>query len=93
MTVVLSAETEARVRERAVQEGRDVNAVADALIIAALNWEAQERMETAEGVRRGLEASDAGHVRPFAEFAAEMREQHDLPTQSTDAELEAAAAL
>ena len=90
MTVVLSAETEARVVERAVREGRDASSVADALIVAALEWEAQDRLEMADGIRRGLADSDAGRVRPFAEFAAEMRERHNLPVHLSDEELTAA---
>lgn len=60
-------------RERAQRDGQDVNRVADALIAAALEWEAQDRAEAIEGIRRGLEAGEAGRVRPASEVFADMR--------------------
>ncbi len=87
MAITLSDETETRLRETAEMEGQDVNALADALLAAALEWEAQERAETLQGLRRGLEASDAGRVRPFADFAAEMRKKYALPAHLSDAEI------
>jgi predicted transcriptional regulator len=73
MTITISAELEAKLKERAAQEGRDPDAVAEALLAAALEWEAQERAEAIAGIQRGLEASAAGRVRPAAEVFADMR--------------------
>jgi predicted transcriptional regulator len=73
MTITISAELEAKLKERAAQEGKDPDSVAEALLAAALDWEAQERAETIAGIQRGLEASAAGRVRPAAEVFAEMR--------------------
>ena len=73
MTITLSPETEARLRERAEQDGQDVNTLADALLAAALEWEAQDYAEAVEGIGRGLEDSAAGRVRPAAEVFADMR--------------------
>jgi predicted transcriptional regulator len=73
MTVTLSPETEAKLRERAEREGRDVSLVADALISAALEWEALDREEALAGIRRGLEASAAGRVRSARDVFADMR--------------------
>ena len=72
MTLELSSELEARLRERAAQEGTEPVALAEALLSAALD-EAQERAEAIEGIQRGLDASAAGRVRPAAEVFAEMR--------------------
>lgn len=76
MTLVIAPETEARLREKARRDGQDVNAVADALLAAALEWDAQERAEAAEGIRRGLEASAAGKVTPLEQVIAEARQKH-----------------
>jgi len=47
--------------------------MAEALLVAALDWEAQERTEAITGIQRGLESSAAGRVRPAADVFAEMR--------------------
>jgi predicted transcriptional regulator len=73
MTITISAELEAKLKERAAQEGKDPDSVAEALLSAVLDWEAQERAEAIAGIQRGLEASAAGRVRPAAEVFAEMR--------------------
>jgi len=87
MAIILSRDTETRLRETAEMEGQDVNALADALLAAALEWEAQERAETLEGLRRGIAASDTGRVRPFADFASAMRTKYALPTHLSDDEI------
>jgi hypothetical protein len=81
MTIMLTPETEARLREKAEREGQDIHAVADALIAAALEWEAQERAEAVEGIRRGDQAAAAGHERPLAAFLAEQRAKHGFPAE------------
>jgi predicted transcriptional regulator len=73
MTITISTELEARLKERAAQEGKDPDTVAETLLTAALDWEAQERAEAIAGIQRGLEASAAGRVRPAADVFAEMR--------------------
>lgn len=90
MSITLTPETEARLREQAVRQGLEPDALADSLLAEALAWEEVDRAEAVEGIRRGLEASDAGRVRPFAEFAAEMRAKYNLPTDLTDEEINAA---
>lgn len=87
MIITLSPETEALLQQKAEREGTDVSTAAGALLAAALQWEAQEQAETIEGVHRGIEAGDAGRVRPFAEFAARMREKHRLPVHLSDEEI------
>lgn len=75
MTITLNLEpsVEAYLREKAVREGQATEAVAQALLAWAMEWEAQDKAETLEGVRRGLEAGDAGHVRPATAVFADMR--------------------
>jgi predicted transcriptional regulator len=73
MTITISPELEAKLKERAAQEGTAPEIVAEALLAAALDWEAQERAETIAGIQRGLDASAAGRVRPAADVFADMR--------------------
>src|SRR5437764_7804939 len=81
MTITLTPETEARLREKAEREGQDIDTVADALIAAALEWEAQERAEAIEGVRRGDQAAAEGRERALAAFLAEQRAKHGFPAE------------
>lgn len=46
-----------------------------------------ERAKETHAIRMGLEASDAGRVRPLAEFAAEMRAKYNLPVHLSDEEI------
>lgn len=75
MTITISPELEVRLRERASQEGMEVDAIAETLLAAALEWNEREYAEAVEGIRRGLEAGAAGRVRPAAEVFADMRRQ------------------
>jgi predicted transcriptional regulator len=76
MTIVLTPQTEEQLCEKAEREGQDVNEVADALIQMALEWEAQERAEAAEGIRRGLEDFEAGRFSTAAEAFADIKARH-----------------
>ncbi len=87
MTITLTPHTEALLVEKAQRDGLDANRVADALLSAVLQWEIQEESETAEGIRRGLDASDAGRVRAFRDFAAHMRLKYALPVHLSDSEI------
>jgi predicted transcriptional regulator len=79
ITIDLAPEALERLREKAAREGRDAEAVAAAVLTEVLEWEAQDRAEAIEGIRRGLEDVAAGRVRPLAEFIAEQRAKHNLP--------------
>ncbi len=87
MTITLKPETEARLRERAERDGTDMNAIADALVVAGLEWEAREQAEAAESLRRSLAESDVGKTRVFSEVAAEWRAKYRLPTHLSDEEI------
>jgi hypothetical protein len=81
MTITLTPETEARLREKAAREGQDINAIADALLAAALEWESQDRMEAIEGIRRGDQAAAEERERPLAAFLVEQRVKHGFPSE------------
>ena len=84
MTLTLTPQTEARLLAWAEYEGQDADIVADVLLADAL---ARVQAEEVEAIRVGLEACDAGRVRPFAEFAAEMQAKYNLPTHLSDEEI------
>jgi predicted transcriptional regulator len=73
MTITFSSELEERLRESAAQRGEDPAATAEALLRFALSWEEADRLEAIEGIRRGIESSEAGRVLPAAEVFAKMR--------------------
>lgn len=70
--ISLSPELEARLREKADQQGQDVSLVAAELLSRVLEWEAQDSKEAIEGIQRGLDDFEAGRFRSFHEFAAEF---------------------
>ncbi|MGV3724799.1 MAG: hypothetical protein ACO1SX_28200 [Actinomycetota bacterium] len=81
LTITLNDELEARLKQRAVEQGRPPEALAAALLDEALDWDARDRSEAIEGIRRGLEAGEAGRVRPASEVFAVMRERLTQPNQ------------
>lgn len=82
MSITISPDTEARLREQAVREGKDLDTLADTLLNMALEWEAQEYADTVQGIKHGIEAFEQGRSRPFDEFAAEQRAKFNLPSNS-----------
>ena len=79
MTITIRPELEARLRQRAAQEGREPEDVVEELLAAALDWSDIDQAEAVEGIRRGLEASAAGKVRPLSQVIAEARQRHGFP--------------
>jgi predicted transcriptional regulator len=77
MAIILTPETETRLRERVEREGQNADALADALLADALadypdalsDAEATKRQT---GIGRGLEAAEAGLVPPHGQTAADI---------------------
>ena len=78
MTLAISADLEKQLVARAADEGADPNAMAEALLAAALRWDREDFEEAVNGIRRGLEAIENGRFRPFEDFAAEQREKYSI---------------
>lgn len=76
ITISLSSEAFERLRERAMREGMQAEAMAASVLTDALEWEASDREEAVEGIRRGLADFDAGKFRPLDEVIAEKREKY-----------------
>ena len=82
MTLTLSPEIEARLRERASRDGKEAQAVAQALLADALaeGDTASEDILTNEeisdaraGIRRGLEAAAQGRERPVKDYIKDVQ--------------------
>ncbi len=78
MTVQFVPEIEQRLREKAERENRSINEVAEALITAALEAEAQDDAECDEALERGLQAEREGRFTPLAEWDRKFRVRHGI---------------
>ena len=86
MSITINPDTEAKLRDRALRDGQDLDTLADALLNMALEWEVQEHAQAVDGIHRGLEAFAQGRFRPFEEFAAEQRAKFELSTTDRTAQ-------
>ncbi|MBD2180530.1 hypothetical protein H6S82_30295 [Planktothrix sp. FACHB-1355] len=66
--VTLSPELEARLRDKAVRQGQDVNLLASELLANVLEWEAQDSEAAIKGIQQGLEDFETGRFRSFDEL-------------------------
>ncbi|MEH2394563.1 MAG: hypothetical protein V7K21_23880 [Nostoc sp.] len=82
IVVSLSPELEARLREKAAQQGQDVSFVAAQLLEAVLEWDVQDLEAAIKGIQHGLEDFEAGRFRSFDDFADEQRRKYNLPADS-----------
>lgn len=84
MTLTISRKTETLLLAKAESEGQDASVLADTLLADLL---VRDHEDEIAAIRVGLEASDAGRVRPLAEVAAEMRAKYNLPVHLSDEEI------
>ena len=82
IVVSLSPELEARLREKAAQQGQDVSLVATELLESILEWELEDSEEAIKGIQQGLEDFEAGRFRSFDEFVEEQRRKYNLSVDS-----------
>ena len=80
ITITLAPEEEAQLRRKTVREGQATKTVAHAVLVQALEWEAQDRAEAVMGIQRGIDAFEQGRFRRFSEFEAEQRAKYGLPS-------------
>jgi hypothetical protein len=81
MTIVitLNSELETLLRNRAAQQGQDVNFLASELLAGVLLSEQQELETTIKGIQQGLNDFEEGKYRAFEDFAQEQRQKYNLP--------------
>ena len=72
MTITLAPQTEAKLKEMATREGRDENALADALLAEVLEAANRDHSEMLEGIERGRQAYAEGRSRPFSEYVSDV---------------------
>ena len=77
LTIELDSEQERQLKEKAAREGREANQVARQMLGEALAWEAQDYLETLEGINRGLEDVEAGRERPLSDVVAEHHRKYN----------------
>lgn len=82
IVITLSPELEARLRDKAVRQGQDVNLLASELLANVLEWEAQDSEAAIKGIQQGLENFETGQFRSFDEFAEEQRRKYNLSADS-----------
>ncbi|WP_071189861.1 hypothetical protein [Trichormus sp. NMC-1] len=82
IVVSLSPELEARLREKAAQQGQDISFVAAELLENILDWELQDSEAAIKGIQQGLEDFEAGRFRSLDDFADEQRRKYNLPVDS-----------
>jgi predicted transcriptional regulator len=75
--VNLSPELEARLREKAVRQGQEIDTVASELLASILEEEAQDAAAV-KGIQQGLDDFSAGNFRSFDEYADEQRQKYNL---------------
>ena len=78
IVVNLTPEIEAKLREKAIQQGRDISLVAAELLTEILEGELQDTEEAVKGIQKGLNDFEAGRFRSFDEFADEQRKKYNL---------------
>jgi predicted transcriptional regulator len=68
IVVSLSPELEARLREKAAQQGQDISFVAAELLKSILEGEIQDSEAVIKGIEQGLEECESGSFRSLEEF-------------------------
>ena len=76
MTITLAPDNEEKLRETAAREGQDADTFANALLAEVLAQREREFDEDIAAVQEAWVAIKEGRERPYAEFAAEMRQKY-----------------
>jgi len=87
MTITLRPSTAAMLREKAEQEGKDLDTLVDTLLAGTLEAQAREHEEIAVAVRKAMDAAEAGREKPLAQYLAEQRAKRGLPDSWPSAKL------
>ena len=80
MTLTLTPETEARLRDHAAREGQDVSAYVEAVFADIFaedpdDLTQEQLLESCRHIRQGLDDVDQGRVRPLSAYVAEVMER------------------
>ncbi|MDY7020656.1 MAG: hypothetical protein SWJ54_04730 [Cyanobacteriota bacterium] len=78
IVINLTPEIEAKLREKAIQQGRDISLVAAELLTQVLEEELKDTEEAIQGIQKGLDDFQADQFRSFDEFAKEQYQKYNL---------------
>ena len=87
MTITLRPSTEARLREKANQEGKDLETLVDMLLADNLEAQKRESEEIMAAVLNATKAAEAGREKPLPQYLAEQRAKRGLPETWPSAKL------
>jgi hypothetical protein len=79
MTITLRPSTEALLREKARQEGQDLDTLADTILADSLEAQKREVEEITAAVRGAIAAVESGREKPLTQYLAEQRAKRGLP--------------
>lgn len=74
----LSPDLEAKLQNKASQEGKEINQVITELLTTLLEWETEDTQKAIKGIKRGLTDFELGNYRSFDDFAEEQYEKYNL---------------
>jgi predicted transcriptional regulator len=79
MSITLSPEVEAKLRDLAEKRGVDIEVYANALMNSVIEVDRQEYDETVTAIEEAMEDVREGRVRPYSEFIREHRARYPDP--------------
>ena len=78
ITLNLSPDLEAKLQDKALQQGKEINQVITELLITLLEWETEDTKEAIKGIQEGLTDFELGNYRSFDDFAEEQYGKYNL---------------
>ena len=78
ITLDLSPYLEAKLKDKALQEGKEINQVITELLATLLEWETEHKKEAIKGIQQGLTDFELGNYRSFDDFSEEQHGKYNL---------------
>lgn len=78
ITLNLSPDLEAKLQDKASQQGKEVNQIITELLTTLLEWETEDANEAIKDIQQGLTDFELGNYRSFDDFAEEQHQKYNL---------------
>ncbi|HAC63377.1 MAG TPA: hypothetical protein DCF68_07500 [Cyanothece sp. UBA12306] len=78
ITLNLSPDLEAKLQDKASQEGKQINQLITELLTNFIDWEIEDSKEAIKGIKQGLTDFELGNYRSFDEFSEEQYKKYNL---------------
>ncbi|MDJ0508234.1 MAG: hypothetical protein QNJ64_03100 [Crocosphaera sp.] len=78
ITLTLSPDLEAKLQDKALQQGKEINQVITELLTTLLEWETEDTKEAIKGIQQGLTDFELGNYRSFDDFSEEQYGKYNL---------------